>query len=131
MSQPPSAELVFVIETPVTLGRIEFTSEDGMPFMLANAPAGTTIYRYWVRPGRYCFAGVASGDLNIGWSYNPRQPKCMQVDAGRKLYGGHFMFSESGMRFVLDSARMRQQLADPSIEQIEGRAGTRPPKNDD
>lgn len=130
MSQPASAELVFVVETPVTLGRIEFTSEDGMPFMLANAPAGTTIYRYWVRPGRYCFAEAASGDLNIGWTMTPGKPRCMQVDAGRKLYGGHFVFSEAGLEHVIDSARLQQQLDDPSIEQLEGRAGARPPKDE-
>lgn len=108
-------EVLFVVETPVALGRIVFDADRGAPFELATAAEGTTIYRRWVSAGMYCMREVTTGNLSVGYSARIPSPICVQVEPGQQVYGGHLQLQKTGMRRIKSPERLHAQLADPSI----------------
>lgn len=110
-----SAEVVFVVETPVDLGRMVFAADGGIPFELAVAGEGVTIYRQLVQPGVYCLQEVATGNLAVGYSVRIPSPICIEALAGKQVYGGHLVVVRDGIRRRKDLARLEAQLQDESI----------------
>ena len=110
-----TAEVLFVVETPVDLGRLAFSAERGVPFTLSNVPEGATIFRRKVQPGQFCLIEVISGDLNVGYGMEIPEPICVRAVEGERVYGGHLIATDAGMRQAFDKDRLRAQLADDSV----------------
>lgn len=115
MADGPRCEILYVVETDQDIGRLVFSGEGGMPFQLANAPEGVTIYRQLVRPGTYCLQEVTSGNLTFGYTFRVSPPACTQVEAGQRVYGGHILVSEAGVRGGRNLERLQMQLQDPEV----------------
>src|SRR5690606_33711743 len=86
--RPVRQDVVFVVESPAQIGRIEFSSDVGAPFQIALVPVGATIYALRLRPGRYCLEGLAMGNLNAGVIAEARAAPCFDVRPGDPEYAG-------------------------------------------
>ena len=111
-------DVVFVVETGQDLGRMVFAAERGVPFELAVASEGATIYRQRTRAGMYCLQEVTAGDLNVGYSIPVPSPICIEVEPGVSIYGGHLVLRRDGVRRTHDRARLEAQLEDESVEVV-------------
>jgi len=111
-------DVVFVVETTQDLGRMVFAAERGVPFELAVASEGATIYRQRTRAGMYCLQEVTTGDLNVGYSIPVPSPICVEVEPGVAVYGGHLVLRRDGVRRMHDRARLEAQLEDESVEVV-------------
>ncbi len=119
-----SAELVFVVESEVNVGRLEFGAERGVPFNISSVPAGTTIYRFALRPGEYCLASYTAGDLNVGRIYRVEPNWCVEASEGESRYAGHLRISANErLQVGRDEASYAQQSADTDIEQVQQTVG--------
>lgn len=118
MQPVPMGDVLFVVETGQDLGRMVFAAERGVPFELAAAGEGSTIYRQRVRAGQYCLQEVTTGDLNVGYSIPVPSPICVRVEPGVAIYGGHLVLRRDGVRRTNDRARLEAQLADESVEVV-------------
>lgn len=115
MNSESMGDVLFVVETGQDLGRMVFAAERGVPFELAVASEGATIYRQRTRAGMYCLQEVTTGDLNVGYSIPVPSPICVRVEPGVQIYGGHLVLRRDGVRRMHDRARLKSQLADESI----------------
>ncbi|MGH1340755.1 MAG: hypothetical protein ACRBN8_04350 [Nannocystales bacterium] len=115
MNSENMGEVVFVVETGQDLGRMVFGAERGIPFELAVASEGTTIYRQRTRAGMYCLQEVTTGDLNVGYSLPVPSPICVRVEPGVAIYGGHLVLRRDGVRRTNDRSRLDSQLDDDSV----------------
>ncbi len=115
MSGSSASELLFVVETPVDLGRLEFGSDGGIPFVLANAQEGTTIFRRRVPAGEYCLAEVVFGNLSVGSVLSIPRPICVRGEAGQQIYGGHLVSTRRGLERVVSWPRLKAQLESEAV----------------
>ncbi len=92
-----------------------FGAERGVPFELAVASEGSTIYRQRTRAGMYCLQEVTTGDLTVGYSIPVPSPICVRVEPGVQVYGGHLVLRRDGVRRMHDRGRLNAQLEDESI----------------
>ncbi len=118
MQSAQMGDVLFVVETGQDLGRMVFAAERGVPFELAVASEGATIYRQRVRAGNYCLQEVTTGDLNVGYSIPVPSPVCVRVEPGVAIYGGHLVLRRDGVRRMHDRARLEAQLEDASVEVV-------------
>ncbi|MBV1862367.1 MAG: hypothetical protein KUG77_28360 [Nannocystaceae bacterium] len=118
MSSAEMGDVVFVVETGQDLGRMVFGAERGVPFELAVAGEGATVYRQRTRAGMYCLQEVTTGDLNVGYSIPVPSPICVRVEPGVAVYGGHLVLRRDGVRRTHDRARLDAQLGDESVEVV-------------
>lgn len=119
--RPQRQDVVFVVDSPAQIGRIEFSSDIGAPFAIALVPAGVTIYELRLRPGRYCLEGLAMGDLNVGVITRQRTVPCFDVMMGSEPYAGHLIIDRQlqiSWAYHLD--RYRAEQADPGVLRVDG-----------
>lgn len=120
-----AAQVVIAVQAEAIINRIDFRTEDGFPFTVAGVAEGTTVFRYYVQPGRYCLAEYVMGGIDAGHIFTPRGPACLTVDAGDVAMVRLSLSAQGHLASDLDDAAVQAALDDPAIPTIVGYAGVK------